>query len=200
MIEHLSELYELSTDTGTTFIYCNYQESRTTMTYIRLALKQLCRKIPSIPPKLHEVWERHYRNNSQPKYDELHTIFLAIIPQFGRIFFVLDALDECNLDQRKDLCEFILGLVDTSTGINQGIVKLFVTSRKESDIERAFQQRSIPTIEVKAANVDDDINIYVKAQIKLRLQDGSLRLRNMALKDKILSVLTSKAGGMYVFF
>ena len=200
MIEHLSALYELSTDTGTTFIYCNYKEYRTTMAYIRLALKQLCQKIPSIPPNLQEVWERHYRKNTQPKYDELRMIFLAIIPQFGRIFFVLDALDECNLDQRKDLCEFILGLVDTSAGSDQGIVKLFVTSRKETDIERAFQQKSIPTIEVKAAKVDDDIKVYVTAQIELRLQDGSLRLRNMELKKKILDVLTSKAGGMYVFF
>ena len=198
MIEHLSALYELSAETGITFAYCNFQESRTTMTYIRLALKQLCQTMQSLPPKLQEVYEQHYSNNSQPRLDELRTVFLAIIQQFGRIFFMLDALDECPLEQRKELCEFILSIVDT-TGTSQGIVKLFVTSRKESDIERAFQQQSIPTIEVEAAKVDNDIKAYVEAQIELRLQNGSLRLRDTSLKDRILNVLTSKAGGMYLF-
>ena len=196
VIEHLSALYQLSTDTGITFIYCNYKESRTLTTYIRLALKQLCQIMQSIPPKLQEVYQQHYGNDTQPRYDELRIVFLAIMQQFGRIFFVLDALDECTLAQRKDLSEFIVNIANTTS--NQGIVKLFVTSRKEPDIERAFQQ--IPTIEVEAAKVDCDIKEYVKAQIELRLQNGSLVLQNMALKNKILSVLTAKAGGMYVFF
>ena len=170
---------------------------------MRLALKQLCQTVQSLPLELQEVYRRHHNNASQPKYAELRTAFLAFKQQFSRMFFVLDALDECPLDQRKDLCEFILSLVgtaSTSPDISQGIVKLFVTSRKESDIERAFHRNSIPTIEVEAAKVDSDIEVYVKAQIELRLQSGSLELRDMALKDNILSVLTTKAGGMYVFF
>ena len=163
---------------------------------MRLALKQLCRAMQSLPHELQTVYEQHHRNDSQPMYDELRIVFLALIQQFGRIFFVLDALDECTPDQRKDLCEFILSL---TTSTSQGIVKLFVTSRKESDIERAFQQKSIPTIEVKAAKVNKDIKAYVEAQIELRLQNDSLRLRDTALKDKIFTALTSKAGGMYVF-
>ena len=170
---------------------------------MRLALKQLCRTMQSLPLEIQEVHKQHYRNDSQPSYDELKNVFLAIIQQFGRIFLVLDALDECTLDQRKDLCDFILTIanptVTTPTSTSQGIVKLFVTSRKESDIEQAFQQKSIPTIEVEATKVNSDIEVYVKAQIELRLQNHSLRLRNIALKNKILSVLTKKAGGMYVF-
>ena len=169
------------------------------MEYIRLALKQLCRTMQSLPPKLQKAYEQHYRNKSQPKYDELRSIFLAIIQQFGRIFFVLDALDECTLDQRKDLCKFILSLVDTSgtsTDASQGTVKLFVTSRRESDIERAFQQKSIPTIEVEAAKVNSDIEIYVKAQVELRLENCSLQLSDIALKNKILNILSTEADGM----
>lgn len=184
-----------------TFVYCNYKESRTTTTYMRLALKQLCRTMQSLPLELHEAYTQHHRNDSQPRYDELRTAFLAIIRQFRRIFFVLDALDECTLDQRKGLCDFMLSLANTtSTGTHQGIIKLFVTSRKESDIQRAFQQNSIPTIEVEAAKVNSDIELYVKAQIELRLQNGSLKLKNIVLKDKIFNTLTKKAGGMYVFF
>ena len=172
-------------------------ESRTTMTYMRIALKQLCRTMESLPPELEELYQHHYGNDSQPKYGELRIAYLAIIRQIGCIFLVLDALDECTPSQRKDLLEFIFSLTNTtSAGTGQGVVKLFITSRKESDIERAFQK--IPTIEVEAAKVDSDIEIYVKAQIDLRLQNGSLQLKNTALQDRILSVLTRKAGGMCV--
>ena len=167
---------------------------------MRLALKQLCQIMQSLPLELEDVYNKHYHNSSEPRYYELRAAFLAVIQRFGRIFFVLDALDECVLDQRKDLCKFLLSLANTtSTGTNQGAVKLFITSRKESDIERTFQQQSIPTIEVEAAKVNSDIEVYVNAQIALRMQNGSLRLRNMELKDKILRALITKAGGMYVF-
>ena len=157
-----------------------------------------------MPPELQEVYERNHRRDSQPTCDELKTVFLAIAAsgRFSRIFLVLDALDECALDQRKDLCEFILSIANTTsitnTNSGQGIVKLFVTSRKESDIERAFRQKSIPTIEIEAAKVNTDIEAYIKAQIDLRLENHSLRLKNINLKNKILDALTAKAGGMYV--
>ena len=212
VIEHLSALYELSQNTGVTFLYCNYKESRTPSTYIRLALKQLCRRIPHLPPALEKVYKLHYWNDSQPTYVELGGVFNTIIQQFDSVFLILDALDECTTDQRKALCEFVLGSVKpqamsntvrdigtTSTTMkSQGILRLFITSRRESDLERTFLQNSIPTIEIEAAKVDKDIEDYVKAQIQQRLQDGNLVLKNMALKEKILSALTTKAGGMYV--
>ena len=157
----------------------------------------------SLPLKLHEVYQQHYPNDSQPRYDELRKIFLEIIRQLGHVFFVVDALDECSLDERRKLCNFLLSITDTvSTGTSgsQGTVKLFVTSRKEPDIEKAFRQQVIPKIEIEAAKVDTDIEIYVKAQIELRLQNGSLSIRDTALKNKILDALTKQAGGMYVFF
>lgn len=212
MIEHLSALYELSKDTGVTFLYCNYKEPRTPSTYIRLALKQLCRRMPCLPPVLERVYKLHYKNNSQPEYIELVSIFSTIIQQFTCVFLILDALDECTTGQRKALCEFALDITtprarstatqDTETSHNteksQGILKLFITSRKEPDLEQAFLQNSIQTIEMEATKVDGDIEDYVKAQIQQRLQDGSLVLHNMALKEKILAALTIKAGGMYV--
>ena len=151
-----------------------------------------------LPLKLQEVYEKHYKNHGQPKYDELRNIFLESIQQLGCVYFVVDALDECTLDDRKNLCKFFLSITESST--SQKTVKLFVTSRKEPDIEQAFQQQVIPTIEIEAAKVNNDIEVYVKAQIELRLQNGCLSIRNIALKDEILSALTTKAGGMYVFF
>ena len=152
---------------------------------------------------LSKAYEQHYQNHSQPLFQELKDIFLAIIQQFQSVFFVLDALDECTLDQRVDLCQFFTEVIElstaTATATTYGLVKLFVASRKALDIERPFLRKSFPTIEVEATKVDSDIKLYVKAQIEQRLDDGSLILNNIMLKDKILTTLTSNAGGMYVF-
>lgn len=186
-------------DTGVTFLYCNYKESRTSTAYIELAIKQICRRIKHLPLQLQEVYKRHFRNDSRPTSDELRSIFLAIALQFNSMFLVLDALDECTLNQREELCKFLFNIIESPAGTSRGIVKLFVTSRKEPDIERAFRRKSFPTIEIEAAKVDKDIAIYTRAQLEDRLNDERLILRNMALKSKILDALTSKAGGMYVF-
>ena len=203
MIDHLSALYELPTDTGVTFVYCNYKEPRDCTTYIKLAVKQICRRIELFPRELQESYKKHYKNHSQPSTEELKTIFHAIAFKFSCMFLVLDALDECTLEQRGELCNFFSDIVAPNSGSkstsSRGIVKLFVTSRKELDIERAFGKRSFPKIEIEAAKVNDDIAVYTRAQIKSRLADGRLTLKDMTLEYKILDALTRKAGGMYVF-
>ena len=218
MVEHLSTLYQLSENTGVTFVYCSYKDLRTSATYIRLAIKQLCRRMQYLPPKLEEVYNKHFRNHSQPNSEELQSIFLAIAKHFNSIFLVLDALDECTPELRAELCDFFSKVIELSVAPNTalgaqasdaentqptrtrlGSIKLFVTSRKEPDIERVFRQRSFPKVEIEAEKVDRDIAIYVKAQMEQRIQDERLIIRKMVLKDKILTELTTKARGMCVF-
>ena len=167
--------------------------------------------MPILPPRLEEVYERHYPNHSQPNSEELQRIFLATAEYFDSMFLVLDALDECTQDHRAELCKFFSKIIELSAisrtvesrlGNAQStstIVKLFVTSRKEPDIERVFRQKSFPMMEIEAEKVDHDIAIYVTAQIEQRIKDEQLILRNPLLKDKIFTTLTTKAGGMYVF-
>ena len=149
-----------------------------------------------MPSELDTVYSKHYNNCSQPSFQELQDTFLAVIQQFNSVFFVLDALDECPLDQRKELCDFFARIVELSTGASHRPVKLFVASRRELDIERSFLRRSFPTIEVEAKKVDRDIELYVKAEVERLLADDSLTLGNIMLKDKILTALTTNASGM----
>lgn len=182
-----------------------------------------------LPHQLQEAYQSHYKNASEPSGDELRNIFLTIALQFKSMFLVLDALDECTPDQRVELSKFLSDIIISSTpainvhgtsegrtlsnagpsnpgfgnqnsaSTSRGTIKFFVTSRKDPDIERAFQQKLFPKIEVEAAKVDGDIALYAKAQIESRVEDGRLVLQNMELKRKILTALTTKAGGMYVF-
>ena len=87
-----------------------------------------------------------------------------MVQQYDSVFLVLDALNECTPDQRKVLCRFFAKIAESSNVT--GLVKLFVASRKELDIERAFLRKSFPTIEVEARKVNSDIELDVQAQIE----------------------------------
>ena len=114
----------------------------------------------SLPAQLNNVYDQHYQNHSQPRYQDLLDIFHAIVQQFDSVYLVLDALDECTLDQRAHLCEFFARIVEFHSCADLGLVKLFIASRKEHDIEAAFCQKSFQTIEVEAKKVDSDIQLY----------------------------------------
>ena len=160
-----------------------------------------------LPPKLLSVYEKNYPNDRQPNLEELKSVFLAAAKCFNRMFLVLDALDECDPDQRVQLCDFFSNVVELSatahnpphkSGVIQPVctIKLFVTSRKEPDIERLFEQKSFPTVELEASTVDYDIAIYVSSELEQRIQDKRLILKKKALQNEILSALTTKSGGM----
>ena len=202
MIERISGLYELSQDIGVTFLYCNYKESREAVTYIRLAIKQLCRRMTSVPVELQTMYDAHFRNASEPNLDELRNVFIAISNHFKHVFLILDALDECNANQREDLLGFLTAVgtsqKDASTPSTRSSVKLFVTSRREEDIRCAFTGGAFPIIKIKANQVNEDIELYVTAELQARLQGGKLKVNDGTLIQRIQKALIGRADGMCV--
>lgn len=192
VLEKLSAQYELSSNTGICFVYCNYKEPQETATYIKVLIKQLSRRMNELPAKLETLYDKHYLNASNPGYTELQSVLIGISKCFEKVFLVLDALDECADDQRREIFEVLQSIVSPGK-TNHGNVKLFVTSRREQDIQRAF--KSFPIIEIEAEKVNEDIESYVTAQLDQHLQDGTLKITD-SLKHKILTALVDRAGGM----
>ena len=112
----------MSKGTGLAFLYCTFKESRTPATYIRLVLKQLCQRMPLLPSSIRNIYQLHFEKDSQPTYTELAAVLSTVIQQFDSVFLILDALDECTLDQRTALCAFLLGIIKpkVTTEISQG--------------------------------------------------------------------------------
>ncbi|KAH7125709.1 ankyrin repeat-containing domain protein [Dendryphion nanum] len=81
-------------------------------------------------------------------------------------------------------------------------VKVFVTSRREMDIVKAFEDRHIPTIPVLAENVAADIEAFARSKIK-RLRSGehgkALYIASDELEEKIAQTLAKKADGMFLW-
>jgi ankyrin repeat domain-containing protein 50 len=111
------------------------------------------------------------------------------------VYMVIDALDECPQRERHHIIGFITEVMKALR-----CVKIFVTSRRESDIIRAFEESSTPTIQIKAENVAADIETFVSSEVqKLRngYPDGrKLYLDSDLLEARVIQTLTEKAAGM----
>jgi len=191
-VEKLSAQYELSNSTGISFVYCNFEDNLEASTYVKVIIKQLCRRMDELPIELEKLYDDHYRNASNPGYTELRDTLMRVSGYFGKVFLVLDALDECTEDQRNELFEVLRGtaIYDNTA---HGNLKIFVTSRKEQDIQRAF--KCFPVVEIEAKKVNDDIESYVTAQLDQHRQDGTLEITD-SLKSRVVTALINQAGGM----
>jgi hypothetical protein len=86
-----------------------------------------------------------------------------MINTYPRTTLVLDALDECDSDTRSQLAEFLRELVEKSTRI----LKVFVASRKESDIECSFSSFKDHQMLVEISTEDNkgDIEKFVNEKL-----------------------------------
>ncbi|KAK5657585.1 hypothetical protein OQA88_3159, partial [Cercophora sp. LCS_1] len=125
-------------------------------------------------------------------------LFTYVVEKFRRVHLTFDALDECD-GREKWLLPFLCGLVDRYRRHPELLVqmKIFVTSRRQRDIEQAFS--AVPTIHIVAQNVDSDIRSFVGYQLQQRLDDGSLGSVHFRLKDEIANRLAAKANGMFLW-
>jgi hypothetical protein len=122
--------------------------------------------------------------------------FVSLIEDLSEVYVVFDALDECPEQERRDIMNFITDIV---TEPGPCYVKVFVTSRKEMDIAKAFQDRRIPTIPIQADSVACDIEAFVRSQVETlrRGEHGkTLYVSGDDLKEKIIRTLAEKADGM----
>lgn len=124
-------------------------------------------------------------------------LFTYVVERFRRVHLSFDAMDECD-DRERWLLPFLCGLVSRyrrhpELGVQ---MKLFVTSRRQQDIERAFSV--VPTIHIVAKNVDSDIRAFVNYELQRGLDEGKLGSAHLHLKHEIADRLAAKANGMYV--
>jgi len=76
------------------------------------------------------------------------------------LFIGIDALDECDLHERR----WVLSLIGTITKKSKAeqSVRFFLTSRKEQDIERSLN--SAIRFNIKAHHLERDIQSYISTQ------------------------------------
>jgi hypothetical protein len=106
-----------------------------------------------------------------------------VLAQYPHVYIVVDALDECQNETRRQLCSKLL---DLQKGAD---MRLMVTSRFVPDVEDAFRLAS--RLEVEAS--DEDVKQFVVGQIH-RLP--ACIQRDVALQDLVQKRIVEAVDGM----
>lgn len=125
---------------------------------------------------------------------KIQTVFTDCMKMLSPVYIVIDALDESS--DRIKLIKLLLdisascGLPSSTTEVN-----MFVTSREESDIKGKLS--NLPNMSLNNV-MSQDIETFVKWELRRLIDTKQLELRDPSLEDKIRHTLTSKAEGMSV--
>ena len=179
----------MNTSVGIGFAYIKYNslDLQKPSRIISALIKQLCSSRREIPPQL----LRFYQRATYPNLEEYKANFLLLAESFSQIFIIVDALDEFKQDQRQHIIEFLLQLSQHTLH-----AKIFVTSRRESDIEREFLRCQTSVIQIEARNVSKDIDFYVRNHVRDLINDDRLKIVSSRLKDEVMRILIERAEGM----
>jgi Cdc6-like AAA superfamily ATPase len=186
VIDHLTNSAQ-DNGIGSAYIYCNYrrQLEQTPVNLLASLLRQLVQSRSSISNEVKNFYKRHISKNSRPTLDEVSTVLHSEIGRYTRVNIIVDALDECTVEDgmRQVLLSRLLVLQSIKT------VSLMATSRFIPTIQQQFQ--SALQLEIRASG--EDVQRYLEGQMD-RL--ASCVTRKAALQDEIISRIINTVDGM----
>jgi hypothetical protein len=152
-------------------------------------VQQLVQNNPDIPHDLEVFHEAHARNQppTPPTLTECVRLLRSQLAGYPSVFLVVDALDECEVQTRNELCAKLQNLPEN--------IHLLITSRDISELEYEIN----PSARLEILANGNDIEIYIEDQIeqmpRLKRHTGT----DPELRGLIKRTIRDNAQGMYVF-
>ncbi|KAF4962946.1 hypothetical protein FSARC_9002 [Fusarium sarcochroum] len=151
-------------DEGFAFFYCNRSDliRRETSSILRSYIRQLS-NVPSHSESLHKAVIGLYKDSKEVQssltLEKCRSTLVEIIDSYPRTILVLDALDECDETTKQDLAKLFQYLVQNT----KSLLKVFIASRKEPDIEQYLEAFQSPQmlVSINALDNSGDIERFV---------------------------------------
>ena len=178
---------ELLEDYGAVaYFFCDTKEQRkrTTLGVLRTWVWQLLQKDPERLPEIADI----YFKGEVPNKINLTEALRKFLRRGGSYWLVLDGLDECEPEARKELLEICSSIVHDT--------KLLMVSRDESDISQRISKLDSAlhgTIRIDPSDNETDIKSYLDDKV----QDMSGG--DDELESEISSKLSEGANGMFLW-
>jgi hypothetical protein len=191
--------YTRKKDEGFAFFYCNNSDKsrRSIDTILRSYIRQLS-EIPGRPDSVHKTSLALYKKEGQIQnavsVKDCEEALEEIINSYPRTTLVLDALDECYKDTRRQFLTFVQHLIQNSGRL----LKVFVASRREQDIEIYMKKfRNLATIiHVNTSDNNGDIEKFMAEEMdKHSVVWAEIKPET---KDRVKDVLVERSNGMLV--
>ncbi|KAL7270606.1 hypothetical protein RUND412_006680 [Rhizina undulata] len=191
---------ERSINQAVTYFYCRNGEKdrQDPVSILNTLVKQLSLiaspKGP-LPQSVVSIFKGH-----ESKYEKLplsasQKLIASLAESFAQTIIVIDALDECDKESRKQ----ILNSLDIIRKSSTGVIKFFVTSRPADDIELKLE--GVPNVYIHSSDNSGDIAAFVKAEVDKCVSEKSLLRGSVKpeLKEFVIEKLTSGADGMFLW-
>ena len=158
-IDHLKDSC-VNSSVALAYFYLDYQTSNSVLAemVLRSILKQLSMLLPDIPRPVRDLRQRTESRERPLQSDDLVQAIVSTCEDFHHTFLVIDALDECENGQRRDIIKAL------STLQGKASIQILLTSRPHlaDEIKKAFARQD--SLEIGAT--DHDLAVYVSKMVE----------------------------------
>ena len=184
--------HEFRKDHVLAYYYCDYKDTAT-QDPVNI-LGSIAKQIARCDTQAFTVLEQYHRQISDDgdilrsiSAEDLCEVVINMTKDISNVLLVVDGLDECALDRSN-----VVKRLDSLNRPSCSNVRTLFASRDEHDIRTSLSDSSRVSIAAKGA----DLRLYVAAELQRRMDNGSLKLRNVSLKEHIMERIVEKADGM----
>lgn len=192
MVDHLqSTVLPRTKSSALCFDYCSYtDESSDTTRILRSLVAQIIRQVkaPEQGPAMSH-FRRSDEGTIEPTLASLFDLFLALLEELDVVYVCLDAVDECQDEERQILLKNLSSLADRTNKIK---IALFC---RVGDYLTFTGTANYEKIEITRERVAQDLKSYVR----YRIDNGPERLkraRSEQMIRKLIQVQTECESGI----
>lgn len=189
VVDHLRNRFQNDASVGVAYLYCNFRlkHEQKPQDLLKSLLKQLTQNLNIMPDCVKEIYNRHKKERTRPSSTELSETLHSVALPYGRVFIVVDALDEfeASNEERKSFLSEIFNLKSTTP------TSVFATSRFIPEIEKEFDG----SISLKIYASEEDVRKYLDSHMS-RLP--SFVSRNLDLQGEIKTEIIKAVRGMFL--
>ncbi|KAJ4200223.1 hypothetical protein NW767_007744 [Fusarium falciforme] len=180
--------------TALAYFFCTYRDEKSQAP--TSILSSLCSQLARQGENAFEILKEYHDEltcerqlQAEPSTNKLIKILRRMCSSFDRVYLIVDGLDEC-VTHVEECVESLAALLPSPC---DETLNLAVLSRDEVPI-RDILGDQFQNVEIEAHT--EDIDRYVTQELDRRIASRKLRLRSLALKDKIKARLVDGAKGM----
>ncbi len=201
LVEELEKRAQFTSDMIFAYYFCDNKDDKrnTVIAIIRELLLQLLRQRSLLFKHIQKDYDQ-MRHRVFDDFDALWRILLKLLtdPNAGQIYFLIDALNECDKSSRGFRQAFLASLTDLFS-VQQGSesihVKLLITCRPESDIlDELNHLREL--VRIDSGKINADLFKYIRTKVD---ELSTRKSYPSILKFDIQNALSEKAEGTFLW-
>lgn len=181
----------LQKSAGLLYFYCAFDNAETTGT-LQILCSLAAQLIRCLSQPEHSSAMRLFESCDEgtrtPSLDQAQDLLIDLTGELQTVYICLDALNECNEDDKTNLLHIIEVLVSRCDNLS------VVMSSHSDDREVGAYLDGRPNITLSSAGLKQDIDYY----IRYRIDRGPQRLKR-ALSEQMIESLATSADGMFLW-